>query len=41
MNACDTIAPALIEATTSIVEKLKEAAQKTKAKAVDELKEEE
>lgn len=36
-DACDTITPALTEATIDIVTKLKEAAQETKAEAVDEL----
>lgn len=40
-DACDIIAPALTEATTSIVANLREAAQETKAEAIDELKEEE
>lgn len=40
-DACDTITPALTEATIDIVTKLKEAAQETKAEAVDELEEKE
>lgn len=36
-DACDTIAPALTEATINIVTKLREAAQETKAEVVDEL----
>lgn len=38
-DACDTIAPALTEATANIITKLKEAAQETKAEIIDELKE--
>lgn len=40
-DACDTIAPALTEATINIVAKLKEAAQETTAEWVDEYEEEE
>ena len=36
-DACDTIMPALTEATINIVVKLKEAAQEAKAEAIDEL----
>ena len=36
-DACDIIAPALIEAVTSIVTKLKERAQKSEAEVIDEL----
>lgn len=38
-DACDTITPALIEATVNIVAKLKEAAQEARAEVIDELKE--
>lgn len=40
-DACDTIMPALTEATIDIVVKLKEAAQEAKAEVIDELEEEE
>jgi hypothetical protein len=40
-DACDTIMPALTEATIDTVVKLREAAQEAKAEAVDELEEEE
>lgn len=40
-DACDTITPALTEATINIVTKLKEAAQEAKAGAIDELEGEE
>ena len=36
-DACDTIMPALTEATIDVVAKLKEAAQEAKAEAIDEL----
>lgn len=39
-DACDVITPALIEATTDIVGKLRESAQEAEAEAIDELKEE-
>lgn len=40
-DACDTIVPALTEATIGIVTKLKEAAQEAKAEIIDELGDEE